>query len=185
MICVKEAIHKMKIVLILIILFLGSCSSIRESAGVNRKSIDEYSVIENPPLIIPPDFNLSNTNQSKGKKIIDAETELAREILFGLDNNEISLPKKIGTMDKILSKAGGLDISNSIRDEIDRDFAQEIDTNKIFQVNFEDEVEVLDAIKESERIRNKKFDGTSIADGDVPIKKELRKKKKKKRFILF
>jgi gliding motility-associated-like protein len=51
MICVKEAIHKMKIVLILIILFLGSCSSIRESAGVNRKSIDEYSVIENPSHI--------------------------------------------------------------------------------------------------------------------------------------
>ena len=185
MICVKEAIHKMKIILILVIFILGSCSSIRESAGVNRKSIDEYSVIENPPLIIPPDFNLSNSNQSKGNKIINAETELAKEILFGLDDNEISLQKKIGTMDKIISEAGGLDIADSIRDEIDRDFAQEIDTNNIFQINFEDEIEVLDAIKESERIRNKKFDGTSLADGEVPIKKELIKKKKKKRFFLF
>jgi hypothetical protein len=39
-------------------LFLVSCSQIRESAGVNRKNIDEFKVVENPPLVIPPDFNL-------------------------------------------------------------------------------------------------------------------------------
>ena len=34
-------------------LFLVSCSQIRESAGVNRKNIDEFKVVENPPLVIP------------------------------------------------------------------------------------------------------------------------------------
>ena len=32
---------------------------------------------------------------------------------------------------------------------------REINTNGIFQINFENEIEILDAIKESERIRNK------------------------------
>ena len=33
-------------------LFLVSCSQIRESAGVNRKNIDEFKVVENPPLVL-------------------------------------------------------------------------------------------------------------------------------------
>ena len=49
-----------KIILIITIsnLFLFSCNTVRDSAGVNRKVIDEYAVIENPPLIIPPNYNL-------------------------------------------------------------------------------------------------------------------------------
>ena len=39
-------------------LFLVSCSQIRESAGVNRKNIDEFKVVENPPLVIPPNLDL-------------------------------------------------------------------------------------------------------------------------------
>ena len=78
----------MKIFLSLFIfstLFLASCSQIRESAGVNRKNIDEFKVVENPPLVIPPDFNLLPPEQLSEKNINDVEGELAKEILFGLD----------------------------------------------------------------------------------------------------
>ena len=47
-----------KIFLVLSAMFLVSCSQVRESAGVNRKSIDEFNAIENPPLVIPPDLDL-------------------------------------------------------------------------------------------------------------------------------
>ena len=93
MICVKEILSKMKIILILVIFFLYSCSSVKKSAGVSRKSIDEFVVIENPPLVIPPDFNLLSPDQLEAKKINDIENELAKEILFGLDENEIPLQK--------------------------------------------------------------------------------------------
>ena len=65
-----------------------SCSQIRESAGVNRKNIDEFKVIENPPLVIPPDFNLLPPEQLRGKNIDNAESDLAKEILFGLNEEE-------------------------------------------------------------------------------------------------
>ena len=72
---------------IVILLFchfiLSSCSTVRESAGVNRKNIDEYKVVENPPLVIPPDFYLLPPEQLAKKNIDDAESELAKEILFG------------------------------------------------------------------------------------------------------
>ena len=168
-----------------IFLTLNACSTMRDSAGVTRKSIDEFQVVENPPLIIPPDFNLLPPDQLEEKNIDDVEKELAQEILFGLDVNEIQTETQLSTMNQILSQAGALDVPSSIREELDQEFAQEIKTKGIFQVNWENEVEVLDAIKESERIRNKNFEGESIAEGDVPIKTEKTKIKKKKRFFFF
>ena len=62
----------MKNILILLLLsslFVVSCSKVRESAGVNRKNIDEFTVIENPPLVIPPDFNLLPPDQLEEKNL--------------------------------------------------------------------------------------------------------------------
>ena len=177
---------KIKYFIILsVVLTLNACSNVRDSAGVTRKSIDEIQVVENPPLIIPPDFNLLPPDQLEEKNIDDEEKELAQEILFGLDENEIQTITQLSTMNQILSQSDALDASSSIREEIDREFAQEIKTEGIFQMNWQNEVEVLDAIKESERIRNKKFEGESIADDDTPIKTEKIKIKKKKRFFFF
>ena len=177
---------KIKYFIILsVVLTLNACSNVRDSAGVTRKSIDEFQVVENPPLIIPPDFNLLPPDQLEEKNIDDEEKELAQEILFGLDENEIQTVTQLSTMNQILSQSDALDASSSIREEIDREFAQEIKTDGIFQINWENEVEVLDAIKESERIRNKNFEGESIAEGDAPIKTKKIKIKKKKRFFFF
>ena len=176
---------KIMIIIIISILFISSCSSLRESAGVTRKSIDEFSVIENPPLIIPPDFNFSESTEVKKKQIENIESELAKEILFGLDQNNIPILKNTGTINQILLNTNALDVSASIRDEIDQDFAQEIETDSIFQMNFENEVDILDAVKESELNRNKLFNGQLISSGELPVKKKIMKIKKKKRFIFF
>ena len=83
-------------------LFLVSCSQIRESAGVNRKNIDEFKVVENPPLVIPPDFNLLPPEQLSEKNINDVEGELAKEILFGLDEEGSDDTTQLSTMENII-----------------------------------------------------------------------------------
>jgi hypothetical protein len=88
-------------------------------------------------------------------------------------------------MTEILSSASDEEVSSNIRKEIDEEFANEKNADAIFNVTWENEVDVLDAIKESERIRNQKFNNESIAEGEVSIKKEKIKVKKKKRFIFF
>ena len=85
----------------------------------------------------------------------------------------------------ILDETNALDVSEDIRKEINEEFAQETELDTIYDVNWETEKEVLDAVKESERIRNKNFEGKSIAEGEVPTKKEKVKIKKKKRFWIF
>ena len=113
------------LIILMLSISLSSCSSIRESAGVTRKSIDEFKAIENPPLIIPPDFNLVDPDQLQQKNIEDVEKELAKEILFGLDETEQNAEKQLSTMNEILSQANANNVSNDIRKEFDQEFAKE------------------------------------------------------------
>ena len=177
-----------KIFIFIIIIFailLSSCSNIRESAGVTRKSIDEFQTIENPPLVIPPDFDLVDPDQLQQKNIEDVEKELAKEILFGLDETEQNTEKQLSVMNEILSQANATDVSNDIRKEFDQEFAQEKKTDNVFQIDWNNEEEVLDAVKESERIRAKNFKGEKVSEGEVSTKTEKIKVKKKKRFFFF
>ena len=88
-------------------------------------------------------------------------------------------------MNQIISELDNLEVSSSIREEIDEEFAQELQISEILQDNWENEIQILDAIKESERIRNKKFKNESIAEGEIPTESKKIKKKKKKRFFFF
>ena len=151
--------------------FLLSCNTVRESAGVNRKFIDEYSVIENPPLVIPPDFNLLPPDQIQSKDILDTETELAKEILFGLeDNNEIEANNSL--IKEIIREAGGNEVNNDIRETINQEFAGEKSSIND-ETKFESIDELNQAIKETEEKENSKS------------KENKTKEKKKKRFFFF
>ena len=172
-------------ILIFIPFFLISCTKVQESAGVTRKSIDEFQVIENPPLVIPPDFNLLPPEQLEEKNIKELESELAEEILFGLEDElESEKTNSTSTINKILIETDALNIDSSIRQEIDQDFVNEMQTEEIFNMDWDDDMEILDAIKESERIRNQKFEGKDITEGELPTSKVPRDKKKK-RFFFF
>ena len=163
-----------------------SCTKLRESAGVTRKSLDEFQIVKNPPLVIPPDFNLLPPEQLEKKNIDDVEKDLAEEILFGLDENkEKENDNELSTMNQILETADAKSIDPNIRNEIDQQFAEEIKADGIFKRKWENEYEILDAIEESERIRNQLSSNKSIADGEVATKTKKVKIKKKKRFFFF
>ena len=190
---IKSNIYHL-LIIFLILSFGYGCSSVRESAGVNRKSPDEFQVIENPPLVIPPDYSLVPPDQLQEKNIDNVEKELAEEILFGLEEKNIIEENQLSTMNLILSKTYAGSVSNTIRDEIDENFAKEMSTKDKLNLTWEDEIEVLNAVKESERLREQNFNNevtteedvkVLITEEDVPIKKQEMKKKKKKRFFFF
>tara|TARA_B100000029_G_scaffold211800_1_gene209755 strand:+ start:1188 stop:1709 length:522 start_codon:yes stop_codon:yes gene_type:complete len=173
----------MKIFLSLFILsslFLVSCSKIRESAGVNRKNIDEFKVVENPPLEIPPDFNLLPPEQLSEKNINNAEGELAKEILFGLDEESSDENIILSTMETIINQTNANEVDDNIREEINEKFASEKNTNS---KTWENESEILDSIAESERLRNESLGIVVEEKEEIPTTKI--KNKKKKRFFFF
>ena len=168
---------KILIIYLLISIFTFSCSQIRESAGVNRKNIDEFKVIENPPLVIPPNFNLLPPEQLSEKNINSIESDLAKEILFGLEDNISENNVKLSTMENILIQTEASSFDDSIRVEIDENFASEKEINSN---NWKHEEEILNSIADSETKRNKLLDNNN---SNKEFSKE--KNKKKKRFFFF
>jgi len=175
---------KIFILLLLSSLLVVSCSKVRESAGVNRKNIDEFSIIENPPLIMPPDFNLLPPDQLEEKNLDKAESDLAKEILFGLEDEADNNNSELSTMENILSQSNADKTDDSIRDEIDQQFASE---KRSISKSWDDEIEILDSIAESERIRKRLLNDESEPNLEAPTVKikNSNKKKKKKRFFFF
>tara|TARA_Y100000996_G_scaffold367931_1_gene314053 strand:+ start:87 stop:614 length:528 start_codon:yes stop_codon:yes gene_type:complete len=175
----------MKKILILLLLssvLVVSCSKVRESAGVNRKNIDEFTVIENPPLVIPPDFNLLPPDQLEEKNLDKAESDLAKEILFGLEGETNNDNSELSTMENILSESNADETDDSIRNEIDEQFASEKGS---ISKSWDDEMEILDSISESERIRKKLLNNDTESNEEVPKIKVKKTNKKKKRFFFF
>ena len=159
-----------RIISIIIIsnLFLLSCNSVRDSAGVNRKVIDEYNVIENPPLVIPPDFNLLPPEQMESKNIEDTDSELAKDILFGLEDNNNQLSTNNSLISEIIKETGADKIDEDIRSKINQEFAGEKSSLQD-ETSFMSEEE-LDAAIEDTKKNNKNAN---------------KKEKKKKRFFFF
>ena len=162
--------------------FIVSCSKVRDSAGVNRKNIDEFGVIQNPPLVIPPDFNLLPPDQLEERNLENEESELAKEILFGLEAENKNNNLELSTMENILSQTNADEIDNSIRDEIDEKFASE---KRSISKSWDDEMEILDSIAESERLRNELLNEDVKSNEETPTVKVKEKRKKKKRFFFF
>ena len=162
-----------KIILLFLIsnLFLLSCSTVRDSAGVNRKVIDEYAVVENPPLVIPPNFNLLPPEQMASKDIEDTESELAKEILFGLeeDNNQTNSSNSL--ISEIIKETDANKVDEDIRSTINQEFAGE-KSSLGDEASFKNEEELEAAIEATKK--NVKSD-----------EKINKKEKKKKRFFFF
>ena len=164
-----------KVIFVTIIssIFLSSCNAIRSSAGVERKVIDEYNVVENPPLVIPPNFNLLPPDQIESKDIDDTDSELAKEILFGLDEESNETPSENSVIDNILKETEADQVDNSIREDLDGNSEDEIS-----QDNTDVESENIEEPKKKKRFFffNSKEENEDDEEGEP---------KKKKRFFFF
>ena len=162
---------KIFLVIISINLFLISCNTVRESAGVSRKVIDEYTVVEKPPLVIPPNFDLIPPDQIQSKNIENIDSELAKEILFGLDEIGDKTISDDSLIQQIVNETEEENMEDNIRENIDKEFSGE-KSSKEDETIFQSEDELNSAIEET-KSKNNNNDNSST------------KEKKKKRFFFF
>ena len=164
-----------KVILVTIIssIFLSSCNTIRSSAGVERKVIDEYNVVENPPLVIPPNFNLLPPDQIESKDIDDTDSELAKEILFGLDEESDETSSENSVIDNILKETEADQVDNSIREDLDGSSG-----NEVIEDNIDAENQKIEETKKKKRFFFFKSKEENESD-------EEDEPKKKKRFLFF
>ena len=160
---------KVSFIIIISNLLLLSCNTVRDSAGVNRKVIDEYTVVENPPLVIPPNFNLLPPEQIASKSVENTDSDLAKEILFGLENDQTEINEKNSLINEIIKETEAESVEKDIRTSINEEFAGEKSTiNDETKFNNVDDLNT--AIKETQ---------------EKGSKSKNKNKKKKKRFFFF
>ena len=160
---------KVSFIIIISNFLLLSCNTVRDSAGVNRKVIDEYTVVENPPLVIPPNFNLLPPEQIASKSVENTDSDLAKEILFGLENDQTQINEKNTLINEIIKETEAESVENDIRTSINEDFAGEKSTiNDETKFNNVDDLNI--AIKKTE---------------EKGSNSKNKNKKKKKRFFFF
>ncbi|MBU6297557.1 MAG: DUF3035 domain-containing protein [Alphaproteobacteria bacterium] len=69
---------------------LCSCESIREAAGLEKNSPDEFAVLTKAPLVVPPDYNLMPPRPGAPPTNQTLPTEAAESALFGDDPAKVA-----------------------------------------------------------------------------------------------
>lgn len=188
--------------LAVLLLGLSACDTIKEQAGLTKKTPDEFTVITKAPLIMPPDFSLrpprpgakgpqetlprdtaraALLSAGRGGKTADGQTGQAGR---NAQPGKAASSKAAGAELALLRRAGALNVDSSIRQTLNRETSvlAEKDASFTDRLLFWQSKApygaAVDAGKESKRLRE------AAAAGEAPNKGEIPTIKRRKRGIL-
>jgi len=158
---------KKYISIILLAMFSSGCSNdLKSTLGLKKPSPDEFTVISNPPLSVPPDFTLR-------KPGTDADN------LGTINLHNIEVPSHMLNKDEqnFLNKLGAKKGSTKVDRLIDQEYnrSQEQNSRKgtirktISRLNGDGE-HYIDPVAEKERIMKNQEEGKPINEGEVKEK---------------
>ncbi len=157
---------------------LGACSdSAKKSFGIGKDAPDEYRVVEQAPLELPPDFNLRPPAPGAPRPQDTDIRRQAEEILLGPDATRISADTIQRTPGEhaFLNMAGATEADPGIRQVINRESAVLaaddegfVENLMFWQEAYPDGV-ALDPVAESQRLRENAEEGAPVTRGATPV----------------
>ena len=104
---------------------LAGCDDLNRALGRTRVIPDEFQVVSNAPLAIPPDYALRPPRVGSGRDQEQSPTDQARESVFRVGDQPIASPQTntsltAGEAD-LLRETGASKVSSDIRQQIDTD----------------------------------------------------------------
>lgn len=111
------------IALTLAALVLTACASFRDTFGYSKNRPDEFNVLTNPPLILPPDFNLRPPGSGNRPTSLQGR-DLARALVLPKTHNSAGAASETLTAaeQNLLDKASdGNPYGDGIREQIEND----------------------------------------------------------------
>ena len=144
---------------------LPGCTEVRRAVGLEKTIPNEFDVVANAPLAIPPDYNLRPPKPGAAPTQSVSSAAKAKETIFRAGDQSAPGPSAGPTAmsageGEILRAAGASDNEGNIRDVIGR----EAEESKPFSRTFVDQLvfwrndnkqakkDLLDPVKESERL---------------------------------
>ena len=160
------------------VLSLGGCDSAREAVGLGKQSINEFEVVPQAPLTLPPDFKLRPPQPGAKRPQQVAAPDAARGLLTGSRSasGQDAAPSTGSVAEQVLLKSAGATAADpGIRATLDRESAvlsqvEEGFVDRLIFWNTRPEPgTIVDPAKEAERLRKNKAAGKPLAEGETPI----------------
>ena len=170
-----------------LVLFLAACSNAREQLGLEKEPPDEFRVISQAPLSLPPDFQLRPPEPGAPRPQEGTPTQRARRTVFQLQESRPDTPvfatdgsRSAGEM-ALVERSGGDRVDPNIRQIVELETSR-INTESVsfldtlvFWRDPEIEGSVLDADAEAQRLRVNRSLNRPVNQGETPTIKRKRK----------
>ena len=161
----------------LALLPLTGCDSAREAFGFERSAPDEFAVVSRQPLSIPPNFRL-RPPEPGAPRPAEVSTRAQTEALV-LGSGDPSAATGVAGVSPgesaLLSRSGADQAPSDIRQRVDRETADIIDSEDnfadaiLFWVDQEPPGTVLDPSQEARLLRESSQGGPAIGDTEIPV----------------
>jgi hypothetical protein len=166
------------------LLSLTACQETRDFMGLTNVPPDEFAVVDNPPLSIPPDFNLRPPRPGAQSKQANNPSETAAKALYGDGQMEVvqqqgartlSVPSLSPAEQALITGSGSDKADPNIRTAIDREASQQVvaDRKLIDHVLFWKDTKkqngvVVDPAAEQARLKQAASQGAPVTAGETP-----------------
>jgi len=165
-----------------LVLALGACSNAADTLGLGRNAPDEFSVVDRPPLSLPPDFELRPPRPGAPRPQEAKMPERASQMLFGSKpgaksflSGEASTEAKSDSEKALLESAGSAKAEPNIRETIDRETKERVVGSKhlvdelLWWRDPASSATTVDSVAEAKRIKEAKEKSESISNGATPV----------------
>ena len=168
-------------------LVTSGCQQTREAFGFEKSAPDEFSVVTRAPLSLPPDYGLRppklGAQRPQEKQVTDRakDTLLSTGRLLPVQGKKLTQGKMSAGERALLKEANAGNANSGIRGTVDRETAQLIVSERslvdrlVFWQTPEPPGKVVDATKESKRLRENAALGESPTKGKTLVIERKRK----------
>ena len=164
---------------------LSACEGgIGDALGLGKSAPDEFAVVRNAPLTLPPDFTLRPPRPGEARPNEESVREQARGALFNeagalaIDDSTAAATQGEAAF---VERAGAADVDPNIRHIVDREFSgyasedESFIDSLLFWQEEQPPGEVVDAAAEAERLRENAEAGKPVTAGETPTIKRREK----------
>ena len=156
---------------------LAGCDSVKRNLGLERRTPDEFSVLQRAPLEIPNDLSVLPTPRPGTPRPQDVSAnDLAKQAILGEQARPDAVSANAPSVAEaaLLNQTGAAAASPAIRSQITREKDEYVDDNRpvvkrLLSVGSDTPPSsVVDAKAEYKRIQDAKKEGRPVTEGETP-----------------
>lgn len=164
---------------------VSACSdgNVKDKLGLRRSIPDEFRVVANPPLSVPPEFTVRPPAEAKAYAVQNRAEETGKRVLFEKAAMEGTMPAEDDPSfskneNAFLNQLGANTADPNIKNQLRRDEALEAEEKKdgffgkVASLGSSDDANdepVVNALEEKKRIGENVKEGKSVTDGETPV----------------